>query len=320
MIDEHKQLIPVWPEKLGDVDIVKVSFALDFLSPCTVQPADFLGLGRSLRLTGRQLLDTDDSVSAQQWEALFQPPLSDDPVALRKFQKPAPSFVMTMPLTAERILDAGDRINLDLLFIGTGIPSIHCFLRGLVHLGKLGLISGEGHYDLTEVRAMQPDGAYVQVWREGAPLDSLSFPVLNLMWLVRKDQIPAQVMVRFNTPARIMKDGKPLRKPRFTQLVPFMLRRVTSMLFAHSGVEIMDDYAPLIEQAQNVNVVAESLRWCDWRMLPGQQGEMIGGFIGEVELKGDALEEIYWLLVVASLLGFGKGATYGAGSFIVEPC
>ena len=90
------------------------------------------------------------------------------------------------------------------------------------------------------------------------------------------------------------------------------------MLFAHSGVEVFDDSSPLFAQVGEVKVVESKLCWLDWRPLSGQQGLVVGGFIGEMDLEGQALEEVYWVLAVASLFGIGKGATYGAGGFVLS--
>lgn len=318
MATDCKQLTPLWPASLAEVDIVKVRFVLDFLSPCVVQPAVFLGLGRTLRVTGRQLFDGKDSFEAQHWEGLFQPALSEDPVARRKFQKPAPPFVMAMPIKDKTSLDAGDRLELEVLFIGTGIPSIHYLLRCLIHLGHLGLVSGEGQYEVTEVAAQQPDGSFSRAWRQGDSLDSLLCPVQSLLWQVQKEQVVDHLVISFATPTRLMVDGGPLRKPRFSQIFPFMLRRVTSMLYAHCNIEIADDSSLLIEKARTIEMPHADLVWADWRALASQQGMSIGGFMGDITIQGDALEDILWVLSVAQFFGLGKGATYGAGHFCIS--
>jgi len=41
----------------------------------------------------------------------------------------------------------------------------------------------------------------------------------------------------------------------------------------------------------------------------------VGGFIGEMSVRGGVLQELYWVFAAASLFGIGKGATYGAGQF-----
>jgi hypothetical protein len=112
-----------------------------------------------------------------------------------------------------------------------------------------------------------------------------------------------------------MVNGKPLRKPALRKIFPFMLRRTTSMLHTHCQLEVLDDPATLLELVDQLETVAARMTWSDWRLLPGRQGLSVGGFVGEMSVSGDALQDLYWVFAVASLLGIGKGATYGAGQF-----
>ena len=315
MLTENDFLIPAWPETLLHVDVVKARFVLAFTSPCHVQPADFLELGRVLRLAGRQLLDSQNVLAIQQWKTLFEPTLSDDPVARRKFQKPAPAFVVTMPVLQKQPLEEGAQLDLEVLFLGTGIPLIHEFLRSLIHLGHLGLVAGEGRFEVTGVYNCSSDGSDNQIWQQHEPSEPLACSVQPLTWLLQDRRITSNVTVKFMTPTRLMVDGKPLRRPRFTHVFPFMLRRATSMLYAHCGVEVLDDPTYLLDQAREVNVVETRLHWHDWRSLSARQGLVIGGFMGEMVLERQTLEEVYWVIAVASLFGIGKGATYGSGRF-----
>ncbi len=318
MVADNDFLIPVWPEALQHVDVVKARFTLDFTSPCYLQPADFLALGRVLRLAGRQALDSHDAAAIQQWQALFQPALSDDPVARRKFQKPAPAFVVSMPVMRKKLFSAGEKLELEVLFIVTSLPLIHNFLRSLIHLGRLGLVAGKGQFEVSEVHSGGTGDSECLAWRHNEPLESLSCSVLSLAWLLQEQQIARSVTLEFVTPTRLMVEGKPLRKPAFSQVFPFMLRRITSMLHAHSGVEVLDDPTHLLALVREIQVVESRLRWHDWRPLSGQQGLVVGGFVGEMVIDGQSLDEIFWVLAVASLFGLGKGATYGAGRFVIS--
>ena len=315
MIAEKKFLIPDWPDALQAVDIVKARFALDFRSPCTVWPADFIRLGRILKSPGRQILDPSDKLAVRQWQALFQPDPSDDPVARRRFQKPAPALVMTMPVMQKTYIDTGQRLECEVLFVGNGVQLIHVFLDSLIQLGHLGLVSGGGHFEVTEVYSLSHGQPENLAWRQDDTLDSLTCAVQPLNWLVSQERVPDRVTISYETPVRLMADGKPLRKPRFSQVFPFMLRRVTSMLFAHSGVELVDDPSSLLESVGRIEESETRLCWNDWRAITGQQGLVVGGFTGEMVLSGQAIEDIFWVLAVASLFGIGKGATYGAGRF-----
>jgi len=317
MITGKNLLIPDCPGVLQEVDVAKVCFALDFLSPCTVHPADFIRLGRILRASGRQMLDQADGLMSRQWQALFQPAPSDDPIARRKFQKPAPALVMTMPVAQKTLVDTGDRLKCEVLFIGDGIPLIQVFLSSLIHLGRIGMVSGEGLFEVTEVYSMsceQPDNL---VWRQDDPLDSFVCTVQPLTWIVNRERVFDRLMISYETPVRLMVDGRPLRKPRFGQVFPFMLRRVTSMLFAHSGVEILDEPSRLFDSVRSLEESETHLTWKDWREVSGQPGLVLGGFTGKMTLSGQAIEKIYWVLAVASMFGIGKGATYGAGRFVL---
>lgn len=309
-------LMPVWPDALQRVDIARVRFALDFLSPCRLRPGDFLGIGRKLRFASRSLSEGADLGPSRQ--ALFHQPLSDDPLARRRFQKPTPAFVISMPALRESPFDGGDRLDLEVLFIGTGIPLIHDFLRALSHLGRLGLVNGEGCFEVVEACSMETDGTPVVVWRQAEMLDTLVCTVQPLAWLLQVSTVCRQVVVEYVTPVRLMVGGKPLRRPRFEQVFPFMLRRVTSMIYAHCGFELCDDPKRLLEQSGRLEVRDTRLEWQDWRNVKGRQAAEIGGFVGEMLLAGEELEELYWVLAVAGLFGIGKGAAYGAGRVTVR--
>lgn len=318
MINENDSLIPVWPDGLQQVDVVKVCFTLDFKSSCQLLPADFLAIGRVLRLAGRPSSESCDDAALQRWKSLFQPLLSSDPIARRKYQKPAPAFVLTIPILHKQIFSAGDQLDLEVLFLGTGIPLINDFLRSLIHLGCMGLVAGHGRFAVTAVRNREPDYSETVIWQQNEPLEILTCAVQPLTWWLQSEHVASSVSVKFVTPVRLMIDGKPLRKPVFKKIFPFMLRRVTSMLYAHAGIEVLDDPTYLLEQVASLTVSEFKMHWQDWRVLAGRQGMNVGGFVGEMIIQGQALEEMYWILSAASLLGIGKGATYGAGRFLLR--
>lgn len=313
MTADKNLLIPDWPDALNEVDIVKARFVLDFVSPCTVRPTDFIRLGSLLRTPGRQTLDAADELAVKQWQALFQPAPSADPVARRRFQKPAPALVMTLPVRQETFIDTGQRLECVVLFVGAGVSLIHVFLSSLIHLGHLGLVSGGGHFQVTEVYSVGSGQPENLAWRQDDPLDSFTCAVQPLSWLVGQDRVPGRLMITYETPVRLMVNGRPLRKPRFRQVFPFMLRRVTSMIHAHSGVELLDEPSSLLESVSRIDELETRLNWIDWRAIGGQRDLVVGGFTGDMVLSGQAIRDIYWVLAVSSLFGIGKGASYGAG-------
>ncbi len=170
---------------------------------------------------------------------------------------------------------------------------------------------------MTEVYAKGVDNHESLAWRQGLPLDSLACSVLPLSWLIKNSHIMAALRIRFVTPTRLLIDGKPLRKPKLSQIFPFMLRRVTSMLHAHGGVELDLDMSSLLGQVRQLEVLDSELVWNDWRPIRGQ-GMAVGGFQGMIQVQGHVLEDLYWIMAAASLFGVGKGSTYGAGQVMLE--
>lgn len=305
----------ICPDILAQVDVARVRFTLDFLTPCTLQPADFLGLGRTLRMCGRQLFETADAVTKSQYEAFFQPFVSVDPIARQKHQKPAPPYVMSMPIQGSLPVDAGDQLPCEVLFLGTGVPLIHVFLRSLAHLGHLGLSAGEGRFEVADVSALGLNQPEVTVWRQGEPMMALPCTVEPLSWHLCPDGPVEALTLRFMTPTRLLVAGRPLRKPRFDQLFPFMLRRVTSMLHAHAGVDVCPDAVAFFALARQLTLLESDLVWQDWRALKGPQGMQVGGFLGSMRLSGPELDDLYWIVAAASMFGLGKAAATGAGRF-----
>lgn len=310
MMTPKALLMPTWPDALRHVDFVRLKFFLDFSSPCRLQPAVFLGLGRLLRLAARQ-------ATGRKGEC-FRAALSDDPVALRRHQKPSPAFVVRMPVMAERLLDSGDRLCLEVLFLGTGIPSIHDFLASLVHLGRVGLVDGEGQFEVSQALSLGLNQEETLVWRQQEALVSLTPVVTSLAWWLETCLPPqSPVTLEFLTPTRLLADGRPLRRPRFAQIFPFMLRRVTSMLHACCGLEPVEDPRRLLQLAGEVEELNKELTWRDWRPL-SNQGQAVGGFVGRMSLAGPSLDEILWVLATATLFGVGKSASYGAGGLALS--
>ncbi len=312
-----EKFTPIIPDILQQVDVSRLRFGLDFLSSCTVEPADFLNFRRLLQMSDGFQGDSYEDVTPGAREALFRPPVSPDPVARRKFQKPAPAFVLQIPIDSSKTLQAGDQLGLDVLFIGNGIPLSRLFLRQLMHIGERGLVNGEGRFEIASVHALgtHADDAQLVTWQQDQPLSALYSSIVPLSWLLSDHPVPAQRRLRFHTPARLMVRGKPLRTPGFSQLFPFMLRRVTSMLHTHAGVDLLDDPGPLREKADRLVTMSADLSWHDWRPITGDRRQRIGGFLGEVTIAGPELADLDWILATAALLGIGKGAAYGAGHF-----
>lgn len=133
---------------------------------------------------------------------------------------------------------------------------------------------------------------------------------------------PSTRRVRFLTPARIRVNGDLQTDLSFELLVRNLLRRVSTLAAVHGRGAIELDYRGLIDRAASVKTRSSRLVWWDLdRYSNRQQTKMkLGGFIGEVEYEGEAVEEFLPLLVAGELLNIGTGTSFGLGCYRILEC
>lgn len=299
------------PSQLAEAEFIRMRFFLEFQEKVHLRPETLLRLRKDLRRVAAAVLPENTL------RGLFDPPLPVDPAALRRFQQPAPPFVLLPQPGEGRDWQPGEVLELPVLFLGRGVQLLESFADTLRALGAAGLYRGKGPFVLTEIAAEDMAGNGVSLWREGQPRDRLTPPLCDVRWWVDTPGAGvSELRLEFVTPARLMTAGKPLFRTDFAGIFPFILRRVTSMLFAHCGVEIVDDPAALFRAAARVVIVENRLLWEDWRYLEGpERRQDLGGIMGHLCLAGVDLTEILWILRCGALLNLGKGASFGAGSF-----
>lgn len=297
---------PVIPECLTAAEYVLVRFRLDLQEQVFLDTSAFFSLRGALRRAGREVL-------GERIDAWFDPPLSSDPAALKRFQKAAPAFVLRPEFVRDGEWCEGDHLVLEVLFLGTGITLLGDFCRIMQALGGSGLAAGKGRFDLSGVTCLGSDGNWrVLGWGGGNALPAPELLSLG-EWLDGLLPI-ANPILEFLTPARLMSGGRVLRQPHFAQLFPFLLRRVTSMVYYHCGLEPVDDPAPLLSAAAQIEA-----RWLEihWNEVLEPGGDVAsgraGGLSGRLLLDGPGLQELLWVVALATLFGVGKGSAWGCG-------
>jgi hypothetical protein len=301
-------LYPAYPPALAQAEFALVRFSLDLLSACCLELGDLLGLRRALHGAGR-------SLPRERRLALFEPPLSSDPAALRRYQKPSPPFVIRVVPQLVGEYHEGDRLAFEVLFFGSGTLAIGDFLVVLQAHGERGLARGAGRFEVAAAHCQGADGKWRQFWCNTQLRGELAPELVPLdQWFDRVWPKGLPVTLELITPARLVAGGRVLRRPPFSQLFPFLLRRVSSMLYAHCGIEAISEPAVLCDEASQLVPVWMEHRWIDWRSN-GEvgDGEGIGGCVGRLRLDGTGVEGLLWVILLATLFGVGRGAAYGAG-------
>ncbi len=281
-----------------------IRFDEDFLLPAYA----LLRLRRELSRVLKS--DFSRSLSHSEFRTLLLPNLPTDPVLLRRVQQPAPGFILRIDSLHPQKYVAGDQLTLHVCFFAQGMLLVESFTRLLEALGPVGLCGKAGRFHLESIDEDSGDSVARELWNGGefsiAPtISDLSqhFDVL----------IGTSVKFEFMTPARLLKNSRPLFRSGFDEIFPFILRRVTGMLATWADLEDVFDTGHLLESAATLVESENRLHWQDWRPL--QKHEDAGGLSGSVVLRGNKLEELWPLLVIGELFGIGKGAAFGAGRY-----
>ncbi|MFK5925825.1 MAG: CRISPR system precrRNA processing endoribonuclease RAMP protein Cas6 [Desulfuromusa sp.] len=306
-----------FPAELEPVEYVKLYLHLELCDHFDLPAGALLRLRRELFQALKALKVQDETNIVAQLEQLIQPSLADDPVLLRKIQKPAAAFVLSPDILRQKLFKPKERIVLPVLFIGSGMTAIDAFVCLIQQLGKQGLCHGSGQFNLEGVEAEDGSGLRSMLWFGGKQVNRLTPPICNLSWWLERQSCSGDlIQLEMITPLRLLHQGKPLFKAGFLDMFPFILRRVTALLAGHGGVELDLDPARLISLATRVESLENQLCWKDWRILEGEQrAQSLGGLMGSLSIKGDELAELLWILQLGSLFNLGKGATYGAGQY-----
>jgi len=251
---------------------------------------------------------------------LLRPPLPDDPVLQRQVQKPAPAVIISPDPSCYGSLRAGTQIVLPVLFLGPAIHAVDDFGHLLRLVAARGIYNKSGVCCLVKIEQQESDLSLSTLWEPGT--GSATAPAIcDLGWWLEQQLRPVE-MVRFEllSPMRLLQQGKPIFKATFTDLFATLLRRVTSLLSQYCGIENICDDGDYAGSARRVEVVAERLKWRDWKLLQGDGGrQSLGGVTGDLVLSGGALADILWLLLLASRFNAGKGASFGCGQFRIVP-
>ena len=277
-------------------------------------PAEtLLRLRRDLLRAGRRVLG-----AGPMFEALFDPPVAEDPLARRRFQKPGPPFVVLPSSDLPRPVEPGDSLAVAVHFFGRGIQLIESFLFCLTQLGRNGLWQGEACFEVGALAAEDPAGNLCEIPLPGSGVVP-PWPIDTGRWWLDSRSAGSCWRLRLLSPARLMSRGRPLFRAGLRELFPFVMRRVGSVAYYHCGIEVLPQVEEALADLAAIDEVRNSLHWRDWRTLDGSHGPVdLGGLVGALVFHAPRSATALGLLHLGSLLNIGRGATYAAGHYCLE--
>lgn len=295
-----------WQNVLQQVDWIYLNYRLRFSETFTLPAWGLLRLRR-------ELLAVAKAFPQQAYAALLRPALPVDPHVLRQVQQPSPGFIFNIEQLNSRTFGAANEMTLSVGFLGQATNQLPLFSQLLAELGQAGLFKHQGRFVLEQIDSATSRGEFQPIW-QGGPLQ-FSPRIFTLLELI-DDPPPRKVSMQFCTPARLLKQGKPLFRASFADIFPFILRRVTSMLAVWGRVENLFDIGELLRCASQISSCDNRLVWQDWRPLGPQ--EEAGGLSGSLHLSGQELALLWPVLRLGELFGVGKSAAFGAGRYLLS--
>jgi hypothetical protein len=247
---------------------------------------------------------------------IFETFIEGDPPPFLKGIDTAPRPYIFEPRTEAQGFAPGDPLEFDLLLLGQAVDLQAYALLTVERMAAAGLGRDRFPFELAEVHALEPSGAWRTVFADGRVISPGA-----LAPCLPSDEIPAgRAVLHFLTPTRLQIRHRPAGDVAFRPLAFAMLRRALELAWFHvPGAPVDWNLRPLLDQADTVHVTASHLTWKDWDRYSNRQKQKmtLGGFVGTLEIEGD-LTPFAPLLRTAEIVHVGKNTTFGLGQVRVD--
>lgn len=244
------------------------------------------------------------------------PPVQPDTILRHSNAVPHP-FVIRPLATSGGQFAVGERMTIELLLVGRANTHLPYVVHAFSEMGKSGIAKLDGRFHIEQIEQADTDQHWHPVY---SPQDGLSAVAPSVF----TPEVMAGDAVRlsFITPYRSVQQNNLVRAGDFTarQFLSTLLRRVSMLQAFHTDLALAADFKRLTALMDEVVVAENELRWHDWTRYSSRQKSLIkmGGLVGSVVLRGEALAEFLALLQVGELVHVGKGAVMGLGEYRLD--
>jgi len=222
---------------------------------------------------------------------------------------------------------AGDQLRFRLTLMGRATDYLSYVIHTVSEMARRGLGVERARFALSSVDLIDEADECETIYTAGnagrlVPVDAAGrlsdFVGTCLNELERAGRKPDDaVKLRFTTPTRIRVEGDLQTSLSFELLIRSLLRRVSMLMAVHGQSPLDLDYGGLIARAAGVRIGQASLTWHDWQRYSNRQETKmkLGGFIGEIEYRGEAIGEFLPLILAGEILHVGTGTSFGLGKY-----
>lgn len=234
----------------------------------------------------------------------FSQSLSNDPSAVKRFQKPPLPFAFRIPCLGLRTgSDSGRELVLNIA--GSAVNDIDCYIsavRGV--FSSLCNASGIGAR-IMRVATIGVDGTAMEIGQENRDVSLITGDdIIPPVWPV------SSVELDFVSPLRLVRDGGALHRLAFSDYIRPLMRRISSLAYYYCGMEYDLDFQGLAGGSLQVSADETHLEW--------MKGEgSTSGIQGRIRFSGN-LQEYIRFIALGERFNLGKGAAYGMGAYVIS--
>lgn len=235
----------------------------------------------------------------------------------RKFEGIPRPYILRENMDSKTRYKSGETFSFELLLMGEAIKYFPYFVYTFDRLTESGIGSGRRPVKLLSVEGVEMQSNLSYVLFDGKTRRLSNRPVTYTgESLAKKIQMvdSEQVTINFETPFRTKWQGHFTNKSDFHIVFRSLMRRLSSILYFHHGVNLDVDFADLVRQAERVETVQQDTKWVDLdRYSSRQEAKMsLGGYVGYATYKGD-LRPFIPFLMAGELVHASKQAVFGLG-------
>lgn len=226
----------------------------------------------------------------------------------------APHPYVLVPPEGAGNVGAGEEFRFGLTLIGRATELLPTVAGAILRMSERGLGRTRGQFDVSSIAALPPAPPEPLVQGDPPALVRSYQQAICTVAAYLPDPGLERLELSFVSPLRLVRKGRLEEEIPFHLLIRALLRRASSLLEFHEGIDLDLDFKRLIEEAGQVELTSSDLRRTDQvRFSARQQRTMnLVGVQGSVVYSG-RLERFLPLLALGLAVGAGKGTTFGLG-------
>ena len=233
-------------------------------------------------------------------------------------------FIIDLPGPFPKRFARGENVKLRLTLIGNARNHFDCFLETMEEMCRLGLPSRPKKFRILKIANIgvftdelleehEPPFDARKVIGKGREIDFRS--------LVQKARsIPSdRIRLKFLTPTMIPNGRYCLTRPDFGYFLTELVNRINGLVFYTgcngNGSSQKISHADLNGRDRGISLSEDRIVWVPLkRFSQGARRYRKGGFVGEIEWKGD-FEDLMPFFLLGELIHIGRQSPYGSGQF-----